>query len=93
MESTVLWLILLVAGVVLSYLGGKKIEFRAFCKELGEGFAALDEFLGKEEPTKEDAKKLKEEWVDVLRAGGALFGKVLAKVLRFRYQRGKGMRK
>lgn len=77
MDSTVLWIILIVAGVVVSYIGGKKAELRAFCKELGEGFLALDEFLSKEDPTKKDAEKLRKEWWDVLKASRALFGKVL----------------
>ena len=86
------WLILLVAGVILSYVGGKKMELRALCKELSEGFAALDEFLGKDDWTKEDAEKLRKEWYDVLRAGGALLGKVL-ETARRRQQRGQKMRK
>jgi len=93
MDNTVLWVILLVAGMIVSYIGGKKVELRALCKELGEGFLALDEFLSKEDPTKEDAEKLRKEWWDVLKAGGALFGKVLQLVKRMRHQRGEGMRK
>ena len=81
------WLILFVAGVLVSFLGGKKIQFRALCKELGEGFAALDEFLGKEDWTKEDAEKLRKEWMDVIKAAGDLFGKVVAKAFRYRVHR------
>jgi len=84
MDNTMLWIILIVAGVVVSYIGGKKAELRAFCKELGEGFLALDEFLSKEEPTKEDAEKLRKEWLEVIEAGGALFGKIIKMVMRKR---------
>lgn len=80
------WLILFVAGIAVSFLGGKRAQFRALCKELAEGFAALDEFLGKEEWTKEDAEKLRKEWYDVLRAGGALLGKVLKTARRIHQQ-------
>lgn len=84
MDNTVVWIILIVAGIAVSYIGGKKAELRKFSKELGEGFLALDEFLSKETPTQEDAEKLKKEWVDVIKAGGALFGKILTMVRRRR---------
>lgn len=81
------WFILAIAGVLLSYFGGKKIEFRAFCKELGEGFLAIDEFLGVyEDPGAtaemkvEAAENLRKEWLDVVEAGGALFAKIMNKV-------------
>jgi len=81
------WFILFIAGVILSYIGGKKIEFRAFCKELGEGFCAIDEFLGVyEDPDAttemkvEAAENLRKEWMDVVEAGGALFAKIMNKV-------------
>lgn len=83
------WLILFVAGVIISFIGGKKVELRAFCKELGEGFLAIDEFLGKmqnadatPEEKIEVAEKLKKEWLDVVKAGGALFGKIMNKLWR-----------
>lgn len=85
MDNIVVWLILIVAGVIASYIGDKRVELRQFCKELGEGFLALDEFLGKEEPTKEDAEKLRREWLDVAKPGGALFGNILARVRIMRY--------
>lgn len=81
------WLMLFIVGVLLSYFGGKKIEFRAFCRELGEGFSAIDEFLGVyEDPDAtvemkvEAAENLKKEWLDVVKAGGALFAKIMNKV-------------
>ena len=81
------WFILLIAGVLLSYFGGKKIEFRVFCRELGEGFCAIDEFLGVyEDPDAtaemkvEAAENLRKEWLDVIKAGGALFAKIMNKV-------------
>lgn len=78
------WLIIFVAGVIVSFIGGKRVELRAFCKELGEGFLAVDEFLGvfenpdvtPEEKVKA-AEKLRREWLDVVKAGGALFGKIM----------------
>jgi len=81
------WLILFAAGVIISFIGGKIVEFRAFCKELGEGFLAVDEFLGKMENADitpeekvEAAEKLKKEWLDVVKAGGALFAKIMNRV-------------
>jgi len=79
------WLIIFVAGLILSFWQGKKLQLRSLCKELGEGFAALDEFLGKfEEAGNEEekiaaAEKLRKEWLDVLKAGSALFHSVLMK--------------
>jgi len=55
------WLILFVAGCALSFIGGTKVQFRALCQELSEGFAALDKFLGIENWQKEDAEKLRKE--------------------------------
>jgi len=92
------WLIIFVAGVVLSFWQGKKAELRSFCKELGEGFAALDEFLGKFEEAGNEAEKiaaaekLRKEWLDVLNAGGALFHSVLARRWHLKYEKGKANR-
>jgi len=70
------WLILFIAGIVVSFIGAKKAAFRTFCKEFGEAFLAVDEFLGKENPTKEDGEKLKKEWLEAIQAIGKLFGKI-----------------
>ena len=92
------WLIIFIAGLILSFWQGKKAELRSFCKELGEGFAALDEFLGKfEEAGNEEekiaaAEKLRKEWMDIFKAGGALFHSVLVKVYHLKYEKGKANR-
>ena len=91
------WLIIFVAGVILSFWQGKKAELRSFCKELGEGFAALDEFLGKFEEAGNEAEKiaaaekLRKEWLDVIKAGGALFHSILLKTYDLKYKRQKKM--
>jgi len=81
------WLILFIAGIVVSFIGAKKVALRAFCKEFGEAFLALDEFLGKKNPTKEDAEKLKKEWLEAIHAMGKLFGKIATTIDMKQYKK------
>ena len=83
MTEAIVWIILLVAAAIASFIVGKKAELGDFCKELGEGFLAINEFLDlPDDATQEQkikaAEKLRKEWMDVVKAGGKLFKKIIA---------------
>lgn len=77
MENLWMYIIPLAVGIILVYLGGKKAQFRAFCKEFGEAWLATNEYLGITDPTKEDTTKFKKEWFEAVDAGRKLFTKMM----------------
>lgn len=77
MEIIWTYIIPLVVVLIIGLIGGRKIQFRAFCKELGEALLATEKYFGIDKPTPEDTALFKKEWYDVIKAGGNLFAKVI----------------
>ena len=84
------YLIPLVVVILVGFLAGKRQQFSAFCKELGEALIETSIYVKLDKPTDEDTSRFKKEWLDVIQAGGGLFEKL---VKQARFQRGEGMRK
>ena len=93
MGQVLTYLIPLVAVIVVGFLAGKRQQFSAFCKELGEALIETSIYIKIDNPTQEDTDRFKKEWLDVIQAGGGLFEKLLKQARRLRFQRGEGMRK
>ena len=87
------YLIPLIVVIVVGFLAGKRQQFSAFCKELGEALLETSTYIKLDKPTDEDTERFKKEWLDVIQAGGGLFEKLLQKARTVRFQRGQGMRK
>jgi len=78
------YLIPLVVVIVVGFLAGKRQQFSAFCKELGEALIETSEYVKIDNPTPEDTDRFKKEWLDVIQAGGGLFQKLLKQAKRLR---------
>ncbi len=78
------YLIPLIVVIVVGFLAGKRQQFSAFCKELGEALIETSEYVKIDNPTPEDTNRLKKEWLDVIQAGGGLFQKLLKQAKRLR---------
>jgi len=78
------YIIPLVVVIVVGFLAGKRQQFSAFCKELGEALIETSEYVKIDNPTPEDTARLKKEWLDVIQAGGGLFQKLLKQAKRLR---------
>lgn len=84
MEGIWIWIIPLVGTIVIGLLAGRRQQFRQFVKELGEALIATDEYLAIDDPSKEDTNRFAKEWLDVARAGGNLFKKIVAQARKNR---------
>lgn len=84
MENLWMYIIPLVVTIVVGFLAGKRQQFSAFCKELGEALIETSEYVKIDNPTQEDTARLKKEWVDVIQAGGGLFQKLIRQARRFK---------
>lgn len=93
MGQVLTYLIPLVVVLVVGLLAGKRQQFSAFCKELGEALIETSIYIKIDNPTQEDTDRFKKEWLDVIQAGGGLFEKLLNQAKKLRFQRGEGMRK
>ena len=93
MGQVLTYLIPLAVVLFVGLLAGKRIQFSAFLKELGEALIETSEYFKLDKPTDEDTERFKKEWLDVIQAGGPLFQKLLRQAFRLRFQRGEGMRK
>ena len=78
------YLIPLIVVIVVGFLAGKRQQFSAFCKELGEALIQTSEYVKIDNPTPEDTARFKKEWLDVIQAGGGLFQKLLKQAKRLR---------
>ena len=85
------YLILLIAGIAITYIGSRKALLAAFAKEFGEAWLELNRFLTipKEEWTEEDAERLKKEWLEAIEAAGKLFGDILKRATKRHLKVGK----
>jgi len=84
MGQVLTYLIPLVVVIVVGFLAGKRQQFSAFCKELGEALIETSTYVKIDNPTQEDTNRLKKEWLDVIQAGGGLFQKLLKQARRLR---------
>ena len=84
MNQILTYLIPLVVVIVVGFLAGKRQQFSAFCKELGEALIETSTYVKIDNPTQEDTNRLKKEWLDVIQAGGGLFQKLLKQAKRLR---------
>ncbi len=84
MENLWMYIIPLVVTIVVGFLAGKRQQFSAFCKELGEALIETSEYVKIDNPTQEDTARLKKEWLDVIQAGGGLFQKLIRQARRFK---------
>lgn len=84
MNQVLTYLIPLVVVIVVGFLAGKRQQFSAFCKELGEALIETSEYVKIDNPTPEDTDRFKKEWLDVIQAGGGLFQKLLKQAKRLR---------
>lgn len=80
MGDIAVYLIPLVLVLVVSFLAGKRQQFSAFCKELGEALLETSRYINLDKPTEEDTARFKKEWQDVFVAGGGLLQKILRKI-------------
>ena len=79
MEGIWTYLIPFILVIVVSFLAGKRQQFSAFCKELGEALLETSRYINLDKPTEEDTARFKKEWQDVFAAGGGLLQKILRK--------------
>lgn len=84
MVQVLTYLIPLVVVIGVGFLAGKRQQFTAFCKELGEALIETSNYINIDKPTEEDTERFKKEWVDVFAAGGSLLQKVLNQARRLR---------
>lgn len=84
MESIWTYLIPFVLVIVVGFLAGKRQQFSAFCKELGEALLETSKYIKLDKPTAEQTAAFKKEWVDVFTAGGGLIEKILRKTKKYK---------
>jgi hypothetical protein len=78
------YIIPLVVVIVVGFLAGKRQQFSAFCKELGEALLETSTYINIDKPTEEDTERFRKEWADVFAAGGSLLQKILNQARRLK---------